>query len=1168
MTSSPSPGWGSPSPTAGARSPKQLLLSLPDEDPILRQAQDRLAAGRKLVLAGLVPAAKAFYLRHLHQRLRRHVILVTPDEERAADLLRHLRALAALDEPDLPAPIFSFPTLGADPYQGVAPHFRAMADRVESLVALRRQEPALVVATAAALLQPLPEPDEFASRLFVLASGEVLEPRALAAHLVELGYKRVDLVEEVGSFALRGGVLDVFPPQDRLPRRLEFLGDQIESIRRFDPKTQRSEEHVPRLELSPVQEFGWSPEQASRLARRIQGRAGSRTRIEEMAEALVSRGHFPGMEGCVAMVAAARYDLLDHAEGALLVVDEPFLTRTALEGAVGELEDSHASSEEIFPPPADLFNPLEPLLRQLGDAPMAVAQLAVEEDPEQVLSVAAATVRNYRGRIKEVARDLQSALARGTRVLVLVRGAGRAQRVRELLHDHGIEALDADGEARAGTELVSGVYLGHAALEGGFELRDHKLLLLTEHEVFGEVIRHRPPRRALLAAFQSDFRDLKPGDLVVHIDHGIGRFDGLRQVGPEEGDGAEMMCLVYRGNDRLFVPLDRLDLVQKYSGMQRKVSSLDKLGGTAWQKTRTKARKAIRDMTEELLQLYARRKAMTGFAFAEDTEWQREFEDAFEFQETPDQERAIREIKADLEAPRAMDRLLCGDVGFGKTEVAMRAAFKVVMEARQVALLSPTTVLAFQHERTLRQRFASFPVRVEMLSRFTPRPKQKEILAAVASGEVDILVGTHRLLSKDLHFSKLGLLIIDEEQRFGVVHKERLKQMSAGVDVLSMSATPIPRTLQMSLAGVRDMSVIETPPENRLAIQTSLVPFREGVIRDAIRHEMARHGQVYFVHNRVESIYSMADYILKLVPECRVAVAHGQMPEHQLEKAMLEFVAGEQDVLVSTTIIENGLDLPRVNTLLVNRADRFGLSQLYQLRGRIGRSDLQAYAYLMVPPGGVNQPLARRRLAALQEFSELGSGFRIAAMDLELRGAGNLLGSEQHGHVAAVGFEMYCRMIESAVRELEGEEVAEIPRTTIQLGVDIRLPESFIQESNQRLMVYKRIASAEDDERLGRVREEMIDRFGALPPQGEDLFRLASLRLLAVRLHVRSVDFQDGALQVKFAADTPVEADRLVKLIGTEEGISLTSSGLLRVACTGGADERLGRAERLFHGLA
>ncbi|HET6372002.1 MAG TPA: transcription-repair coupling factor, partial [Candidatus Polarisedimenticolia bacterium] len=588
-----------------------------------------------------------------------------------------------------------------------------------------------------------------------------------------------------------------------------------------------------------------------------------------------------------------------------------------------------------------------------------------------------------------------------------------------------------------------------------------------------------------------------------------------------------------------------------------------------WVKTKQKVKKAMQEMAVELLNLYAARKAVEGHMFGPDTEWQNDFDAAFPFEPTQDQQIAINEIKRDLESRTPMDRLLCGDVGFGKTEVAMRAAFKVVMEGKQVAVLAPTTVLVVQHLSTFRERFAAFPARIESLSRFKSPKEQKTTVAGLAVGEVDVVIGTHRLLSDDVAFKDLGLLIVDEEQRFGVAHKEKIKKLRRNVDVLTLTATPIPRTLQMSLMGVRDLSVIETPPENRLAIQTHLVPFKEALIESAIRHELERGGQIYFVHNRVESVVAMTALLKRLVPEAEFAIAHGQMPERELEKTMLGFLRGEFHVLVSTTIIENGLDIPRVNTLIVNRADHFGLSQLYQLRGRIGRSDRQAYAYLLVPPERTLTEVARKRLKALQEFSDLGSGFRIAAMDLEIRGAGNLLGGAQHGHIAALGFELYCRMLERAVQELK-EGKGEIPefRSSVNLAVDLKLPESYIAGEHHRLMFYKRIASAINREDLTRIREEMEDRYGRLPAQGLNLLEVAGLRLLAEKLHVQQIDYRAGGLIVRFGEASPVDPERILRFVQRREEATFSPPAILRFKGDRPEAERLALAREILTALA
>src|SRR5437899_7481244 len=659
-----------------------------------------------------------------------------------------------------------------------------------------------------------------------------------------------------------------------------------------------------------------------------------------------------------------------------------------------------------------------------------------------------------------------------------------------------------------------------------------------------EPAHERPRQRPKTAGFFSDFSELKPGDYVVHVDHGIGQFEGLQTI-ESDGRRGEFMRLQYADDVRLYVPLERMDLVQNYRSLEGTKPQLDRLGGTAWTARKTRVRKSLTDLADKLLELYAERKTATGYGFAPDAPWQHEFEDAFEFSETPDQATAIADIKRDMEAPTPMDRLLCGDVGYGKTEVAMRAAFKAVANSKQVAVLAPTTVLVFQHYETFRRRMAAFPIRVEMLSRFRSTREQKDILAALEEGKVDILIGTHRLLSRDVVFHDLGLLVVDEEQRFGVTHKERLKEMSRNVDVLTMTATPIPRTLNMSLVGLRDMSMIETPPKDRLAIQTVVAPFSESVIRRAIVEELDRKGQVFFVHNRVESIYSMAALIQKLAPQARVVVGHGQMGERELEKVMLQFIRDEADVLVSTTIVENGLDIPRANTIIVNRADRFGLSELYQLRGRVGRSNQRAYAYLLVPPEGALTPLARQRLAALKEFSELGAGFRIAALDLELRGAGNLLGRQQHGHINAVGFDLYCQMLERAVASLKGQAGAPELRATLNLGLDIRIPPQYIPSENLRLRTYKRIAEISTEDGREEVRRELADRFGPPPPAVDNLLDYAVLKALCEKLLVASVERHAEQVAIKFHPETPVRPEQVVGVIRAHGGLRLDPSGVL-----------------------
>jgi transcription-repair coupling factor (superfamily II helicase) len=787
------------------------------------------------------------------------------------------------------------------------------------------------------------------------------------------------------------------------------------------------------------------------------------------------------------------------------------------------------------------------------------------------ITILSQSPRRYHGRVQDLARDLEGDATRRTAAFVMP-SLGLAERVREMLGEYEVTAELLPSLNRTEREpdmpLAATRIVTVGKLTNGFTLPAARLDLLTEGDVFGETERtpqgRTQPRRARkqrkASAFLSDLGDLKVGDYVVHVDHGIGQFQGLRQMttagaatgnvaaGIEraQADVREFMLLTFAEGARLYVPVERLDLVQRYSGGEGHKPTLDRLGGLSWQKTKARAKRAMRDMAEELLKLYAERKLVVGHAYGSDTPWQNEFEDAFEYQLTPDQETAIEDVKAGMESPQPMDRLIVGDVGYGKTEVAMRAAFKAVMEGKQVAVLAPTTVLVFQHFKTFQKRFAAFPMRIEMLSRFRSAKEQKEILKSLEAGALDIVIGTHRLLSKDIRFKDLGLLIVDEEQRFGVAHKERIKQMRKKVDVIAMSATPIPRTLNMSLAGLRDMSVIETPPRDRLAIQTQVVQFSETVIRSAIELELQRGGQTFFVHNRVETIFTIAELIGRLVPEARIGIGHGQMDERALEDVLMKFIRHELDVLVATTIIENGIDIPLANTIVINRADQYGLSQLYQLRGRVGRSNRRAYAYLLIPSEDGLTEIARRRLAAIREFSDLGAGFRIAALDLELRGAGNLLGGQQSGHIDAIGFDLYTQMLERTVRELKGEPIEDEVSTAINLGIDIRIPEDYIYDMSQRLRTYKRVSSAESEAELTDIHAEIADRYGPIAETVENLFEYSRLRRETSRLGILSIDREGDRLAVKFSEAAKIDPDKLIALVSAGAA-SFTPSGVLRV---------------------
>jgi transcription-repair coupling factor (superfamily II helicase) len=963
-----------------------------------------------------------------------------------------------------------------------------------------------------------------------LRAGAQLAPERLSEALDDAGYRREDPVGAPGQLARRGGILDVFPVDREQPVRLEFMGDTLESLRGFDPETQRSGPGLAELELLPLSDAfvprAVRAELCERLAQRFAGQRELPALLERVARGLAS----DELAELLPVLPEAAVPPWRHLAGATLAVLEP---ESALDEAQAFLarasEDRAARGDALALAPDEALVTLEALRDRLAQPPA----LEIRAIDEGGLQAAARPVRRYSGDLQALCADLRGLPGRS---VIFLGTPGRAERLREVLSEDGLVAGEQERvEVRVGT------------LSRGFELPEAGLRVLADGDVFPEEVRLHPRSRARGArGLLSDFRDLRVGDLVVHQDHGIGRFLGLETLALG-GALRELMVIGYQGGDRLKIPVDGFDRVQKYASAEGARPGLDRLGSGRWEKVKRRVRKAMRDMAQELLQLYAQRKARPGHAFRSDSPWQREFEEAFEYEETPDQAAAIAEVADDMAADSPMDRLICGDVGYGKTEVAMRAAMRAVLDGKQVAVLTPTTVLALQHWQTFRRRFAPFPVRVEMVSRFRPPREVKAVLAALGAGQVDILIGTHRLLSRDVAFRDLGLLVIDEEQRFGVAAKERLKQLRSVVDCLTLSATPIPRTLQMGLAGVRDMSVIETPPKDRLAIQTSVVRFATDTIAAAVRQELARDGQVYVVHHRVGSIDALAALILRLVPEARVAVAHGQMPETVLEKVMLAFVEGQSDVLVATTLIENGLDIPRANTLIVNRADRYGLAQLYQLRGRVGRADRRAYAYLLVPPDVVLSEIARKRLAAIREFSDLGAGFRIAALDLELRGAGNLLGGEQSGHIEAVGLDLYLKLLQQTILELKGEPAREGPSVTLNLGVDLRIPEAYVPDAHQRMALYKRVSQARGETELQTLGEEIRDRYGPHVAEVDTLLRYAALRAAAEATGVSQVDFAGGALHVRFAPHPALAPNALVAFVRSRAGATLSPQGVLRV---------------------
>jgi transcription-repair coupling factor (superfamily II helicase) len=1118
----------------------------------------RSNAGR-IRVSGLNFPAKALLISELQKSISRPLLVMVRNNEAADELLPVVQAFCDLVRGTSADSVVSLPARDVLPFQNLSPHPEIQEQRAIALWKIATGEASVVIAPVAATILRLRGQEYYSGLGRSLHQGESFDLNELLAHLNSIGYSSTDVVEMPGEYALRGGILDVYSPEADRPARIEFFGDEVESIRKFDPATQRSSSPAEEVILLPLSETPVTENLLAAIHARLSGKRLSGP--EDVVEQAVRSGGvtvFPGWE-FYAPVAGATGTLFDLLPNAAVINDE----MEQLERETDEVWERIAGAHERsgignLVTPGDLYLSPEEWKARAHSAPGAdIEHLGLARSTEtNALEFRSQPSPRFHGSIPMVLEEVKKNLAENRRVLIAAPNTGEVERLADFFTEYAVSfrlgtrtrggESYADETAYFAGELLTAT-LVKAYIPDGTILPDAGLAIFGTRDLFdeSESVVSRPQRqRSKTSAFLSDFRDLQVGDYVVHVEHGIGQYQGLREI--NQGDGnVEFMVLEYAEAAKLYVPLTRLDLVQKYRSQEGVKPALNHLGTAAWAKTKARVRKAMKDMTEELLKLYAQRKTAEGHAFPSDNEWTREFEDAFEFTETEDQDQAIKDVKRDMESQQPMDRLLCGDVGYGKTEVAMRAAFKALSDNKQVAVLAPTTVLAFQHFETFKQRFAAFPVTIEMISRFRSPKQQKEILQRVEAGKVDVLIGTHRLLSKDVKFHDLGLLIVDEEQRFGVRHKERLKQMRKEVDVLTMSATPIPRTLHMSLVGLRDMSVIETPPKDRIAIQTTVANWDEKLIRSAIEQELERGGQVYFVHNRVDTIWEIAAKLQEMAPRARIIVGHGQMAEGELEKVMLKFMRHEADILVATTIIENGLDIPLCNTILINRADRFGLSELYQLRGRVGRSNRRAYAYLLLPAEIELTPIARRRLAALKEFSDLGAGFKIAALDLELRGAGNLLGGEQSGHIEAVGFDLYTQMLEQAVREIKGEAEPQ-PQAQLNLGLNIRIPPEYIPEENQRLRMYKKVAGVETESQLADVQTELKDRYGEPPMPVRQLIRYAALRLQSVQAGVTAIERKRELLSVRFRQDAPVDPVRLATFVSENKGAQFSPDGTLR----------------------
>ena len=1095
-----------------------------DPRALVEQLRRRLPDSPPRTVGGVCPGARAVAIAALARD--GCTVVVVPAARDAEDLAHGLALIA----PDMPA--CALPVEAIDPGIGRRAPLGATAAASLALARLAAGDLRVLIVPARILPFAVPPPAALTRRAPRVAVGEVVDPHSLVAALVEAGYRRVEIVEEAGDVAVRGEIVDVGTP-DRFVR-IGLDIDRVEHIAEFDPDSQRSGAALPEVVLPPLSLFAASEEVRASLAARLET-AG----CAALAAAVLDGRAPESWEALLGWVqpAVAAWQL-----GSALVVCERAAVAAEIDRtlqAARRAVETLAREGTTLPPPDEWLRSADDCAVILGAADV-VDELAIEDGTPWV-RVATAPTANLASRPQALIDELKGNAWSGKVQGVVAATAGELQRLQHLF-------AEAELPVRHGWAPPGVIGLVAGELTRGFTW-GNDVVIFGRSDV---TTMPAPARqRRTLGRVLAEMRDLTPGDWVVHIDHGIGRFLGFRSFA-FEGEAHDCVELEYSGGGKLLVPLERADCLEKYAGADSTAPHLDRLGGSSWARTTSRVKKALKDMAEDLLKVQAKREVSEGFAFSKDSPWQREFEDAFEWELTADQTLAVAEMKRDMESPRPADRLLVGDVGYGKTEVAMRAAFKAVMDGKQVAVLAPTTILAEQHLRTMVRRFEGFPVEIRGLSRFSPPAEQKQVAQGFAAGTVDVVIGTHRLLAADIKGRDLGLVIVDEEQRFGVAQKEKLKNLTASVDVLAMSATPIPRTLNLGLMGLRDVSIIETPPRDRLAVQTHVLPFGREILREAILTELARGGQVFFVHNRVASIGAIAELVREVVPEARTVIAHGQMEERTLARAMNEFVEARADVLIATSIIENGLDIANANTLIVNRADRFGLAQLHQLRGRVGRSDRLAFAYLLVPPETSLSEEARQRLAAIVEFADLGAGFRIAARDLEIRGAGNLLGSEQHGHLRAVGYETYCHLLEEAVRELQGSAAPPPPPDTeLHLGLDLRLPAGWIAEETLRLAVYRRIAAAQTGEEFAALRAEFVDRFGPAPLQLDNLLLHQALRRRAEALALTRVKRTSLAWELVFDPTHPAAHDAAMALLGRVVGATLAPTGAMRLPAAG-----------------
>lgn len=1084
--------------------------------------------GKLVEVSGLSESSKAYFINAMYESFEKPVVIITHNDMEAKNLYEDLN-LYTNNVSYFPAKEVVFYNVDA-----ISGDLRWARLRVIKEILDKKR--GIIVTSIDAFASEYTPKKLFKDHKLSLKIGKEVNFQDISQILIEGGYERVEIVEGKGEFSLRGGLLDVFPPDAVYPYRIELFGDEIESIRTFNIESQRSIDKVKTLKIFPAKEMIVNDivvEQALDLMKseleQVIRNSKDKERIDKV-KTIVNRNMetfkethtFETIDSYLPFLYEKSETFFDYLDKYLIILDDKVRSLGKLESTYTEFNENYSiflERGDILPSQSNLLVSKEKVLNLLEERVDIVLE-EISKNSERLnadfkYELKGASINHYQGQLDILIEDILSKKNSGYRTVILSGTKPRGERLVNTLRDRGIESVYKDqvDEIQFGEVVIT-----YGNLLKGFECPEYKICVISDKEVFGEAKRKlkKTKRKTKGVSKIKSFAELKPGDYVVHANHGIGVYKGIKQI-EVAGNKRDYLDIIYDKGDKLYVPVEQLDLVQKYIGSEGKTPKVNKLGSNEWVKAKAKVKKSINEIAKDLMKLYAARATMKGHKFSKDTQWQRQFEDEFPYDETPDQLACIEEIKADMESEKSMDRLLCGDVGYGKTEVAVRAAFKAVMDGKQVAFLVPTTILAEQHYKNLVKRFSDFPVAIDMVSRFRTAKEQKATLQAVKEGNVDILIGTHRLVSKDIKFKDLGLLIVDEEQRFGVAQKEKIKNVKKNVDVLTLSATPIPRTLHMSLTGVRDISVIETPPEERYPIQTYVVEQNDQLIRDAIMREISRGGQVYFVYNRVEDIDKMAGYVQNLVPEAKVSVAHGRMTERELENEMIDFMNNEKNVLVCTTIIETGIDIQNVNTIIVYNADKMGLSQLYQLRGRVGRSNRIAYAYLLYTKDKILTEVAEKRLKALKDFTELGSGFKIAMRDLEIRGAGNMMGSSQHGHMAAIGYDLYCRMLEDTIKLVKGEIDKEPIETTVDLKVDAYIPSTYIEDEMQKISIYKKIAAIESFEEYMDIKEELEDRYSEIPQPVYNLMDIAYIKSRAKILFIEEIKENSKEIVFKFA---------------------------------------------------